>query len=140
MDRHRVPEVETMGKVLAFPPPGVKGQSTAADVAKFVEARAIHQREQRVLRGVAAVWVVLALAVAAARVLPAVRHSERFGVETSLAFIVLVLAPLVHARGIVATVRSAVERLRGARRAQRDIRSECGNPAQRSDRSGRPLQ
>jgi hypothetical protein len=90
-----------------------------SNAAKGNEARAIVHMQQRTSTWISVSWVLLAWTVAAGRLRFAITHHQVFGVETSMAFLVAVLIPVMRARRIAQTVREVVVVLRRARRDRR---------------------
>src|SRR6266404_312847 len=104
MERHRNPQVDATGKVLRFPPISAGRAPTASDVAEVNQARVLRRREKRSALWIDGAWVLLAWIVAVCRLRLAIMQHEVFGAEASMAFLVVVLMPLMRAPRIIAVV------------------------------------
>jgi hypothetical protein len=141
MERHSDHQTATKGKVLRFRMPGPKRGMKASEDIAFQQARVLELRRKQAGRWIAGAWVVLAWTVSILRLRLAVTHHEVFGLETSLALVVVVWMPLMHMKSIVVAVREGAAALRLAR--HRDAEPTAATtrpPAANLDRSGRRLQ
>jgi hypothetical protein len=124
MHHHRTPQIESMGKLLAFPVPtrrrgwieiedGRAGKLAAASLARKLARSDVWSVR---------VWLILAWVLAAGRVHLAATQHEVFGLEASLAFVVMVVMPVVRAPNIARVVADGVRALKqqiaGLRRAR----------------------
>jgi hypothetical protein len=142
MDSQRSPEVETLAKVLPFPPRSTR-RAKASDLIKAEQARALERRRRQTAVWTGRAWVVLAWIVAACRLRLAIVHREVFGFEASVALLVAIVLPLMRAPSIAATIRETVAAVRRASRARRNGGSaEPGAhpPASPPRRVGRSVQ
>src|SRR5258708_35897838 len=104
MDRN--PQVEKAGKILRLLRP--RRPRKAPDGAKVIEARVMESRRRRALTWISGAWVLLAWIVAACRLRSPVMHHEVFGAEAGMAFLVVVVLPLMQAGRIADAAREAV--------------------------------
>jgi uncharacterized membrane protein len=101
-----------------------------ADVAQVREANALRRRQERAASWMNRIVLLLAWIVAVCRLELALTHHEVFGVVASMAFLVAVLMPLVHARSIAVAVREVAVELRRGRTERRKAEFEgSGTPA-----------
>lgn len=117
MSRPRNPELEPMGKLLAFPPRGRSGIPSAAESVRAACA-AVDRRRQQLAQWTGRFWIVLAWLVAVDRIHVAAKNGEVFDLGDSLAFLVAVLMPLARARSIFVVLCDAGRALRDAVRSR----------------------
>ena len=117
MSRPRNPEIEPMGKLLAFPPRARSGIPSAAESVRAACA-AVDRRRQQLAQWTGRFWIVLAWLVAVDRLHVAASHGEAFDVPDTLAFLVAVVMPLVRVRSIFVLVCAGGRALRDAVRAR----------------------
>jgi len=95
-------------------------------------------------RGLGGVWVALAWSLAVSEVSTAIARHERFGLVTSLAFLIAISMPMIQARRAIAGARGAIAVLRRiAGPPPKPIangRDEASKVAGPLSRDGRPLQ
>jgi hypothetical protein len=115
MDVQRKPLSERVGKILKFPLLGPKRGAHASGRASVLEARIFERRRRRLAQWINGIWMLLAWAVSAFRVRFAIGHHQVFDAEASIAFVVVVLMPLMLAPKIITAIREAILALRRAR-------------------------
>ncbi len=123
MDRHRDPPFEPRGKLLWIVPRR-RRPATTVDVALVQHERAQRRKDERVAAWLRGAWVLMAWIVSVSRLRLGVARHEVFGVESTLAFLVVISLPLLHGRRVVSAVRMAVKALRRARAAHRSSRAQ----------------
>jgi hypothetical protein len=138
MERHRSSQAEKGENVLAFRPVRSGNLRRYSGIAPVNEERGLLVREDRLGTWSKGAWVLLAWLLAMSRLLPAARHHDVFDNETSLAFVVAVLMPVLYWRSFVSALREtavALRKTKAARRAKRQ-RSRAQPPTRpRSYRS-----
>jgi len=118
MNRDGNLQVTGPGKILRLPLFRPRRAATPLD-AKVSEAHVLQSRRRRAIAWVSGAWALLAWTVAACELRLPVMHHEVFGVETMMAFLVVVSMPLVHAGRIANAARQAVVGLRRATTGRR---------------------
>jgi hypothetical protein len=99
------------------------------------------RRQRRAAAWLNGTWVLLAWTVAVDRLWLAIKHHQVFGAETSIAFLVVVVLPLMRGPKLVRAMWPAAVALRRASAARRDANGEPHDaPPRPRSRSGHPLQ
>jgi hypothetical protein len=145
MDPRRNPSVAGQGNVLLFPSRS-EHRLPKSEGARAKEERALRNRQRQMSAWSRTAWLLMAWSVAMFRVGSAIRHREVFGLEASLAFVVVVWMPILYGKSFVGAIRRGiivVRRKKAAlitKREQRGSRSSASPPDPRPLRaSARPL-
>jgi hypothetical protein len=119
MDSHRRPLSERVGKILKFPLLRPKRGAHASAHASAIEAQRFELRRRRLAQWLNGLWMLLAWIVSALRLRVAIVHHQVFDVETSIAFVVVLLMPLMLTPKIATAIRDAIVFMRRARKARK---------------------
>ena len=139
MDRRRDPPFEPRGK-LVWIVRQRRRPATTSDVALVQHERAQRRRDERAAAWLRGTWVAMAWIVSVCRLrLGVVRH-EVFGGEPTMAFLVAISLPLLHARRVLAAFRWVTKAFRRATAARRSARTEPESFPSSTSKDGRSLQ
>jgi hypothetical protein len=83
------------------------------------DARKLWSRRQALARWIDAFWVLLASALAASRTWDALERHEVFGLEASVAFVLLVSIPIIRGRALFSALALTPRTLRRWMRARK---------------------
>ena len=111
MSQHRNPQ-ERSAKILRFPLLRSRRAVTSADDAEVNDPRVLERRRRRAAAWLGGACGLLAWIVALSRLRFATLHHEVFGVESTMAFLVVVSMPLIHAGRLATSFREALSALR----------------------------
>src|SRR5689334_17600566 len=107
MNRDRNPQTETRENVFIFRPVRRGRNMKDPDVVRASAEGVLQRREDRIRVWSRGMWVCLAWILAMSRLASAAQSHDVFDAETSLAFVVAALMPLLFWKSIQGAVRGA---------------------------------